>query len=136
MKAYKNIRSAENILIRFQISWLLKISMKSLREWAINSCILLPFWIFSLKKKWWRSEYFLLGQEIVKTATTWPRWMKCWSIFRCIMLVIWPKPLSFKNNSVCLRTAVESHVSHKSSAHVARSGRLRTDAVICNWKGL
>ena len=43
------------------------------------------------------------------------------------------KPLSVTNKSVDSRTATERH---NSSAQVARSGRSRTDAVICNIKGL
>ena len=46
------------------------------------------------------------------------------------------KPLSVKNNSVGLRTAVPSHVCLNNSANHALSGRLRTDAVIRNWKRL
>ena len=46
------------------------------------------------------------------------------------------KPLSVTNNNVSWWTATASHVGHNSNAHVARSGRLRTDAVICNWRGL
>ena len=40
--------------------------------------------------------------------------------------------LSVTNNSVDSRTAAASHASQNSNAHVARSGRLRTDPVICN----
>ena len=47
-----------------------------------------------------------------------------------------PKPLSVTKNSVGLRTSVANNVDHNSSAHFTCSGRSRTDAVICNWKGL
>ena len=39
-------------------------------------------------------------------------------------------------NSVGSRTAATSHVGHNSSVHATCSGRSRTDAVTCNWKGL
>ena len=42
------------------------------------------------------------------------------------------RPISVTNNNVSSRTGVASHVDHNSSAHVARSGRSRTDAVIYN----
>ena len=48
----------------------------------------------------------------------------------------WLEPLSVANNSVGSPTAAASHVDHNRSAHVARSGRSRTDAVICSWKVL
>ena len=41
------------------------------------------------------------------------------------------KPLSVTNNSVGSRTATASQVGQNSSAYIARSGRSRTDAVIC-----
>ena len=41
-------------------------------------------------------------------------------------------PLLVTNNSVDSRSAAPSHVGHNSSAHVARGGRLLTDAAICN----
>ena len=44
--------------------------------------------------------------------------------------------LSVKTISIGSQTAAASHLGHKSSAHVARSGRLRTDLGIWNWKGL
>ena len=43
-------------------------------------------------------------------------------------------PLLVKNNSVDSRSAAPSHVGHNSSAHVARGGRLLTDAAICNFE--
>ena len=46
------------------------------------------------------------------------------------------KPLSVTNNSVGLRTAAAGNEGAAFMAHVARSGRSRIDAVICNWKGL
>ena len=46
------------------------------------------------------------------------------------------KPLPVTNNSVSSRTYAASHVGHNSCAHVIRSSSSRTDAVICNWKGL
>ena len=42
--------------------------------------------------------------------------------------------LSVTNNSVGLRTAAACHVDQNSSSYVVHSGRLRTDADICNWK--
>ena len=44
--------------------------------------------------------------------------------------------LSVTNNSVGPRTAAVGKVGTAIVAHVARSGRSRIDAVICNWKGL
>ena len=46
------------------------------------------------------------------------------------------KPLSVTNNSVGSRTAAASKVGAAVVAHLAGSGRSRTDAVICGWKGL
>ena len=42
--------------------------------------------------------------------------------------------LSVINNSVDSRTAAAGNVAAAVVAHVARSGRSRTNAVICNWK--
>ena len=42
------------------------------------------------------------------------------------------KPLSATNNSVGSRTAAVGNVEAAMLAHVAHSGRSRTDAVICN----
>ena len=44
--------------------------------------------------------------------------------------------LSVTNNSVGSRTATVGNVGAAVVAHVACSGRSRTNAVICNWKGL
>ena len=45
-------------------------------------------------------------------------------------------PISVTNNSVCSRTAAVGYVGAAIVDHVAGNGRSRTDAVICNWKGL
>ena len=42
------------------------------------------------------------------------------------------KPLSATNNSVASRMDATNHVGHNSSAHVARSGHSRTDAILHN----
>ena len=46
--------------------------------------------------------------------------------------VVQLKLLSVTNNSVDSRTAAASHMGDTSSAHDSRSGRLRTNAVICS----
>ena len=46
------------------------------------------------------------------------------------------KPFSVMNNSGGWRTAAAGNVGAAVVAQVAYSGRLRTDAVICSWKGL
>ena len=45
-------------------------------------------------------------------------------------------PFQLQKKSVGSRMAAASHVDHNSSAHLTQSGRLRTNAVIYNWKGL
>ena len=42
------------------------------------------------------------------------------------------KPLSVTKNDVGLQSAAASHVEDNSSAQAVRSGRSRTNAVICN----
>ena len=46
------------------------------------------------------------------------------------------KPFSVTNNSVGLQPTAARNVGAAIVAHVARSGRSRINAVICNWKGL
>ena len=46
------------------------------------------------------------------------------------------KPLSVTNNIVGSRTAIAGNVGAAIVAHVVRSGRSRTNAAICNGKGL
>ena len=45
------------------------------------------------------------------------------------------EPLSVTNNSVGSRSAAAGYVANNRSAHVARSGRSRTYAVLHNWNG-
>ena len=45
-------------------------------------------------------------------------------------------PISATNNSVGSRTAAAGNMSAAIVAHLAHSGHSRTDAVICNWKGI
>ena len=44
-------------------------------------------------------------------------------------------PISATNNSVNSQTAAASHVGYNNSSYITHSGRSRTDAAGCSWKG-
>ena len=78
----------------------------------------------------WRAE----SSEDLWDSSGTRKWPRFDGNFRFLFLSI--KPLSVTDNSFDLWTAAASHVGHNNSAHVARNGHLRTDAGVCNWKGL
>ena len=59
-----------------------------------------------------------------------------WFWQKIVFYVLFLKPLSITHTSVGSRTAAAGNVGATVLLHVAKSGRSRTDAVICNWKGL